>query len=82
MTILGLTLLAGRLEGRRFLAFWATCWLLALLALVTAVVDMAVMSARGREERRQLANDIAADIAAASRGGQADTTTGSTAERP
>ena len=82
MTVLGLTLFAGRLEGRGFLIFWAVCWLLAFLALATALVDMDVMSARAREEHRQLAKETAADIDASSRRGQSDATTGSTAKRP
>ena len=57
MTVLGLTLLTTRLTGLAFITYWLACGALVLLALGTAALDMLVMSARGREERQQLARE-------------------------
>lgn len=67
MTVLGLTLLEPRLRGFGFIVYWLVCAALAVLALVTAALDLAVIRARGRAEREQLARESAAQIEAAMR---------------
>lgn len=70
MTVLGLTLLEPRLRGFWFIIYWLVCAALAVLALVSAALDLVVVRARARAEREQLARESAAQIKAAIREGQ------------
>lgn len=78
MTLLGLTALGSRLDGLGFIAYWLACAGLAVLALATAVLDLMIVNARGREERKQLARQTAAEIQAAVRARESGSSDGST----
>lgn len=60
----------GRIHGLRFLLFWLACAALAVLALLTAVLDLLIVNARGRAERRELAHRTAAEIESALQSGE------------
>lgn len=62
MVVLGFTVLATRLAGLAFLAYWLACAALTVLALGTALLDLLIVNARAREERKALAQEAAAKI--------------------
>ncbi len=51
MVLAGLTVLESRLRGVRYLLYWTTCYVLTMSALLLAIWDARIMSARiAREE--------------------------------
>ncbi len=67
---LGFSDFGVRISGLRFLLFWLACAALAVLALFTAVLDLLIVNARGRAERRELAHRTAAEIESALQSGE------------
>jgi hypothetical protein len=65
LVAVGFSDFGGRLTGLKFLLYWLACAGLAVLALLTAVLDLLIVNARGRAERRELARRTAAEIEAA-----------------
>ena len=65
LVAVGFSDFGGRLTGLKFLLHWLACAALAVLALLTAVLDLLIVNARGRAERRELAQRTAAEIEAA-----------------
>jgi hypothetical protein len=62
LVVLGLTVLATRLSGLVFILYWLACAVLAVLALGTALLDLIIVNARAREERKVLAHEAAERI--------------------
>ena len=58
MLVAGLTVLDQHLAGLGFLAYWLGCAGFALAALAVAMLDMAVVRRRYRQERRALVRDV------------------------
>lgn len=54
LLVWGLTFLHRVLRGWLFVAYWFACFLCALLALVTAWLDLRAIRRQARAERRQL----------------------------
>lgn len=65
LVALGFSDFGGQIQGLRFLLFWLACAALAVLALFAAVLDLLIVNARGRAERRELAHRTAAELKAA-----------------
>jgi membrane-bound ClpP family serine protease len=54
MIVLGLTVLADRMENIQFIRYWTWCFLLAILAIGVAVFDMLLVRRAARQTRRRL----------------------------
>ena len=54
MLVLGLTLFSQHLNGFRFAFYWLTCFLFTGLAAITALIDMALLRHKLRQEQREL----------------------------
>ena len=54
MIVLGETFLKDDLRGPVFILYWTWCFLVTLLAGITAVVDMVFVRRAGRRSRREL----------------------------
>jgi hypothetical protein len=63
----GFTDAGNSLRGATFLVYWLACAVSAIFALFIALIDLAVVRARGRAERQVLAHRTAAEIEAALR---------------
>jgi hypothetical protein len=63
----GFTDAGSSLRGATFLLYWLACAVSAIFALFIALIDLAVIRARGRAERQALAQRTAAEIEAALR---------------
>jgi hypothetical protein len=61
----GFTNAGDSLRGATFLVYWLACAVSAIFALFIALIDLAVVRARGRAERQELAHRTAAEIEAA-----------------
>ena len=57
-TVLGLTWLAPRLHGLRYVVYWLVPLLAAVGALICAVIDIHVMRRRFESEQAALARDV------------------------
>ena len=66
----GFTDAGNSLRGATFLVYWLACAVSAIFALFIALIDLAVVRARGRAERQELAHRTAAEIEAALRPAQ------------
>ncbi len=54
MVVLGSTVLAKRLQGPRFLAYWTWCMLLTMAAILVAFADMLLVRRASKRTRREL----------------------------
>jgi|SRR6516162_11749930 len=54
LLIAGETILKGHLDGMVFLVYWALCFVLTGLAIVTAYLDARALQTRTRREAREL----------------------------
>jgi hypothetical protein len=54
MLMLGLTVLAGRLHGPRFVLYWSWCFLITMAAMLVALVDMLMIRRTLKQTRRAL----------------------------
>ncbi|MCS7049927.1 MAG: hypothetical protein NZ483_11635 [Verrucomicrobiae bacterium] len=54
MIALGNTVWKDQLQGPRFALFWSWCFLLAAVAIVTALVDLVLLGRAYRRQRREL----------------------------
>ncbi|MEI6083114.1 MAG: hypothetical protein WCS70_02305 [Verrucomicrobiota bacterium] len=54
MIVLGETLLKDDLHGPQFVLYWTWCFLITILAGITAVVDLIFVRRAGKESRREL----------------------------
>lgn len=70
MLIGGFSAFGASLRGVDFLLYWLACAVSAIFALFIALIDLAVVRARGRAERQELAHRTAAEIEAALRPAQ------------
>lgn len=57
MLVLGLTVLADALHGSRFVLYWSWCFLIATVAILVAVFDMAMIHRASKQTRRALFRD-------------------------
>jgi membrane protein implicated in regulation of membrane protease activity len=62
MLIGGETVLAGRLSGIGFIAYWLACFVLTALAAFAALLDAARVRAEQREEQRALLENTLQEI--------------------
>lgn len=61
LLILGLTLLSKKLTGIPFAIYWLTCFFFTGLAGITALIDMALLRRKLRQEQRELIATTLAD---------------------
>jgi hypothetical protein len=54
MLVLGLTVLADRLHGPRFVLYWSWCFLLTFVVILVAVFDMLMLRRETKRTRRRL----------------------------
>ena len=54
LLIWGQTFLRDRLQGVTFLAYWGTCFLFTLAAIITALLDVRATRRKAREEQDEL----------------------------
>jgi hypothetical protein len=54
MLVLGLTVLADRLRGPAYIRYWSWCFLLTLIAIGFAGVDMLLIRRASRHARREV----------------------------
>lgn len=54
MLLLGMTLFSGQLVGLRFAFYWLTCFLFTGLAAIIALIDMALIRQKLRQEQHDL----------------------------
>lgn len=64
MLLAGQTILASRLSGGMFVAYWCVCLLLTCFALLAAIVDAARVRAESREHQRELIESTLREIEA------------------
>jgi hypothetical protein len=57
MLVFGLTLFSSRLKGTDFLVYWLLCFVFTGLAVIFALVDLAIVRRKSREEQRELINE-------------------------
>ncbi len=62
MLVLGLTLLAPRLRGLIYVAYWLGCLALTGLAALTAVLDLRATGQRVREAQRELLSETIDEV--------------------
>lgn len=68
LLIWGLTLLRPVLRGWLFIAYWCACFVCALLALLTAWLDMRAIRRQARADRRELLSQALTHISREARG--------------
>ena len=54
MVVLGSTVLSPRLAGLRYVTYWSWCFLITIVALLAALVDLLLVRRAGQKTRRQL----------------------------
>jgi hypothetical protein len=54
MLVLGLTVLADRLHGQRFVLYWTWCFLLTFAVILVALIDMFMLRRESKRTRRRL----------------------------
>jgi cobalamin biosynthesis protein CobD/CbiB len=57
MVVLGATVWAERLQGPRYVLYWSWCFLLLVLTLAVALLDLVMIRRASRQTRRQLFHD-------------------------
>ena len=62
MLILGFTVLDKHLKGFSFVLYWLSCFAFTLSAATVALLDIAIVKARSREEQRQLLEDTLSQV--------------------
>jgi hypothetical protein len=60
--ILGQTLLSGYLDGVWFILYWSACFVLIVLTLLTALLDVQAVRRHAREQQRDLVRDALKDL--------------------
>jgi hypothetical protein len=62
MLLLGEFVLSGRLSAVAFLWYWFACFVLTMMAIFTALIDLRAMSIKSRILQRELVMDTLRDI--------------------
>ena len=62
MLILGFTVLDNYLKGFSFIIYWLSCFAFTLSAATVALLDIAMVKARSREEQRQLLEETLSQV--------------------
>ena len=62
MLILGFTVLENYLKGLSFIIYWLSCFAFTLSAASVALLDIAMVKARSREEQRRLLEDTLSQV--------------------
>lgn len=62
MLVWGQTVFRSRLDGMAYLIYWAICFLLTFLALLTAMLDILLVRRRSREDRKELLRKTVVDL--------------------
>jgi TRAP-type C4-dicarboxylate transport system permease small subunit len=57
MVVLGATLWSEQLKGPRYVLYWSWCFLLLMLTIFVALLDMLLVRRASRQTRRQLLRD-------------------------
>ncbi len=64
LLIVGQTVLANRMDGRLFVLYWATCFVLTATAFIVAFRDLRALQDRTRQQHRDLLQQTLDDIQA------------------